>query len=176
MGNKILLAEDSKTQAEYLKMLLESEGYTVVSADDGQIAKEKLQSFIPDLIISDIVMPRVNGYELCRYVKTNPELSSIPFVILTALDSAEDLLRGLEVGADNFIRKPFQEQYLLTRIARIFNNIYSANHESLDKPIEIEYSGNKITLNTNTIHTTQIVELLLSMVEDLGRQNNDFKE
>jgi len=104
-------------------MLLESEGYEVEVATDGEDARDKVAEFLPDLVISDVVMPRMSGFELCRHLKAQTRTASIPVVLLTALDSAQDLLRGLEAGADNFIRKPYDEDYLLSRVRRILSNL-----------------------------------------------------
>jgi DNA-binding response OmpR family regulator len=152
-------------------MLLESEGYEVEVATDGEDARDKVEEFLPDLVISDVVMPRMSGFELCRHLKAQTKTASIPVVLLTALDSAQDLLRGLEAGADNFIRKPYDEDYLLSRVRRILSNLEGGSSlEEPDSPLQAALTGHKLDL---TADKAQIVELLLSMVEDLSRTNEE---
>lgn len=153
-------------------MLLESEGYEVEVATDGEDARDKVAEFLPDLVISDVVMPRMSGFELCRHLKAQTRTASIPVVLLTALDSAQDLLRGLEAGADNFIRKPYDEDYLLSRVRRILSNLDGGSSlEQPDNPLHAALTGHKLDL---TADKAQIVELLLSMVEDLSRTNEEL--
>ena len=99
----VLIAEDSPTQAQELAFLLEEQGYEVVLGRNGREALEKAKSAPPDLIISDIVMPEMDGYTFCRAVKADAELSRIPFILVTSLSSPQDVFKGLDVGADNFI-------------------------------------------------------------------------
>src|ERR1700693_179302 len=110
---KILIAEDSRTQAEQLGFLLEQHGYQVTITADGKQALEAAQAQKPDLIISDIMMPEMDGYELCKAIKSDEKLKDIPVILVTTLSDAQDVIRGLECGADNFIRKPYDERYLL---------------------------------------------------------------
>lgn len=153
-------------------MLLESEGYLVDVASDGESAREKIESDTPDLVISDVVMPRMSGFELCRHLKSQAATRSIPVVLLTALDSAHDLLRGLESGADNFIRKPYDEEYLLSRIRRILSNLEQRKqHTEADGPLHFAVGDHRLDLTADKV---QIVELLLSMVEDLSRTNEEL--
>lgn len=152
-------------------MLLESEGYTVEIASDGESALERVVSFAPDLVVSDVVMPRMSGFELCRHLKSGAGTRTIPVVLLTALDSAQDLLRGLESGADNFIRKPYDEEYLLSRIRRILSNLEQRKEEAEDGPLHFAVGEHRLDLTADKV---QIVELLLSMVEDLSRTNEEL--
>src|SRR3990170_2706251 len=113
MARRILVVEDSATQAEQLRLLLEGEGYAVEVAADGREGLERVRRAAPDLIISDVVMPEMDGYAFCRAVKSAPATSALPFVLLTERRTALDILRGLEHGADNFITKPFEDAVLL---------------------------------------------------------------
>jgi len=119
---RILLAEDSATQARRAQLILEDAGYAVTVAVDGEDAWTKLTAKPYDLIVSDLNMPRVDGYELCRRVKTDQRLKAIPFVLLTAREELAALVRGFEVGADNFISKPWTSSMLLSRLARAFED------------------------------------------------------
>ncbi len=152
-------------------MLLEGEGYLVEIAADGESAREMIEASLPDLVISDVVMPRMSGFELCRHLKSQTRTGSIPVVLLTALDSAQDLLRGLEAGADNFIRKPYDEDYLLARVRRILSNMELEPTADQESPLRFALGECRLDLTANRL---QIVELLLSMVEDLSRANEEL--
>ncbi len=152
-------------------MLLEGEGYLVEIASDGESARERIEASLPDLVISDVVMPRMSGFELCRHLKSQARTRAIPVVLLTALDSAQDLLRGLEAGADNFIRKPYDEDYLLSRVRRILSNLERCQAVDQETPLRFALGEHKLDLTPDKV---QIVELLLSMVEDLSRANEEL--
>jgi PleD family two-component response regulator len=104
----ILIVEDSRTQAEQLQYLLEKHQYTVVTSENGNHALKVLEQYEPKLIITDICMPEMNGYELCRRIKVLDGHEDIPVVVLTSLSNPEDVIEGLECGADNFITKPYK--------------------------------------------------------------------
>src|SRR5712691_1868629 len=121
-GVEILVAEDSPTQAEQLKHLLTERGYTVRVAANGKQALAAMHQCKPTLIISDVVMPEMGGYALCKEIKSQAELKDVPVILLTSLSKAQDVIKGLECGADNFIRKPYDEKYLLSRVDYILMN------------------------------------------------------
>ncbi len=103
--SKILIVEDSKTQALGLHNLLVENDYEVSVAFDGLEAQAYLEKFFPDIIITDVVMPDISGYELCRIIRNNERTKNIPIILLTSLASPEDIIEGLKSGADNFIIK-----------------------------------------------------------------------
>src|SRR5690606_9614853 len=102
---EILVVEDSRTQAEQLRHLLETHGYTVGIAGNGRQALAAMREARPALVISDIVMPEMDGYQLCRAIRRDETLRDIPVVLVTSLSSPQDVIKGLECGADSFIRK-----------------------------------------------------------------------
>jgi signal transduction histidine kinase/DNA-binding response OmpR family regulator len=114
----ILVVEDSVDMRSYIKSSLEPQ-YRVVEAIDGRDGIEKASQIIPDLIISDIMMPETDGYELCRVLKNNRDTSHIPIILLTAKASEENILQGLELGADDYVTKPFSTQLLCARIKNL---------------------------------------------------------
>jgi signal transduction histidine kinase len=120
-SHKILVVEDSKTQALKLQFLLEQEGFYTVIAKDGVHAIEILEEENFSLIISDVVMPRMDGLELCSYLKSHQDYKHIPIILLTALSRLKDVLAGLSRGADNFISKPYDSNYVLYRISQVLN-------------------------------------------------------
>jgi len=107
MDVRILIAEDSPTQAERLRFLLEEQKYSVEVARNGKEGLELARESKPALIISDVLMPDVDGYEFCRNAKADEQLKEIPFILLTSLSDTNDVIRGLQCGADNFITKPY---------------------------------------------------------------------
>jgi DNA-binding response OmpR family regulator len=116
--NIILVVEDSADTRAYIKSSLEP-AYLVVEARDGKEGVQKAREVIPDLIVSDIMMPEIDGCELCRVLKTCIDTSHIPIILLTAKAGEEDVLEGLETGADDYITKPFNTKILCARIKNL---------------------------------------------------------
>lgn len=113
---KILFVEDSKTQAEVIRGLLEKEGYEVIQAEDGKSAIKIAKSQPLDIILLDLVLPDINGNEVCRWLKLNQSTKGIPIIMLTVKGSLTDKVKGLEAGADDYVTKPFDEIELNARI------------------------------------------------------------
>lgn len=172
MTQRILLAEDSATQAERLRELLEREGYGVDVATDGEAALAKIRSDPPDLVVSDVVMPRMDGYALCRAIRSFDETRYLPIVLLTSRGGPEDIIKGLENGADNFIVKPFEDEDLLRRIARIFDYLTMRTGQLLMVEITLGVGGRRLTI---TADKQQIVELLFATAEQLGHANTELE-
>ena len=158
----ILIAEDSPTQAAELSFLLEDQGFNVVLAKNGLKALEMAKDSPPDLIISDIVMPEMDGYAFCKAVKRTSGLDSIPFILVTSLSTPNDVFKGLDVGADNFIVKPYDQGLLISRINYLLTNRDLRRSGKLQVGIEIELSGNRHFI---TAERQQILDLLISTYE-----------
>ncbi|HEY5996275.1 MAG TPA: response regulator [Candidatus Deferrimicrobiaceae bacterium] len=118
----ILLVEDSRTQAELIRHAIEVSGHSVRNAQNGLQALELVREKAPSLVVSDIMMPGLDGYSLCRALKGDPATRTIPFIMLTTLNEPADIIRGIECGADNFICKPFSPEVLLERIDYFLQN------------------------------------------------------
>ena len=115
---KILVVEDEKMLLKTIHFRLKKEGYTVVTAENGKEAIDKLAIELPDLIVSDIMMPYVNGLELVKHVRefTNKE---IPVILLTTLRQEQNVMKAFELGAEEFMTKPFSPSELTVRIKRV---------------------------------------------------------
>lgn len=109
----ILVIDDSLTEREYLKEILESTGFQVLTAINGEQALNTLKTNQPDIIFLDIVMPQMNGYEVCRKIKENPKTKSVPIIICSAKSEEFDRYWGMKQGADAYITKPFRPKELL---------------------------------------------------------------
>lgn len=114
---KIGLAEDDLKIASLIKTGLEESGYTVATVTDGQLAPETFRNMVPDLVMLDIMMPGLNGIEVCRQLKAN--YKNLPILLLTVLGSIDDKVTGLNAGADDYLVKPFHFKELLARIAAL---------------------------------------------------------
>jgi DNA-binding response OmpR family regulator len=119
---KILLVEDEKDILITLQNLLESEKYAVITATDGMEALDKVKLELPDLIILDLMIPKLDGYKVCRLLKFNEQLQKIPIIIITARAQEEDIERGKVVGADFYLTKPFDFKILASKIKELLKN------------------------------------------------------
>lgn len=117
--SKVLVVEDSVSQREMISELLERSGLNVKVASDGVEALENLEQFAPDLVVLDIVMPRMNGYELCRKIKSNPKTQNVPVVMCSSKGEEFDRYWGMKQGADAYIAKPFQPTELIGTIKQL---------------------------------------------------------
>ncbi|MDP2371988.1 EAL domain-containing protein [Rhodoferax sp.] len=169
---EILIAEDSPTQAEQLQYLLEGHDYKVVPAANGRKALESLRRRRPSLVISDIVMPEMNGYELCKAIKSDQALKDIPVILVTTLSDVLDIMKGLECGADNFIRKPYDEKYLLARVDYLLMNQEMRKSQKMQMGMEIHLGGERHFI---TAERQQIVDLLISVYEEAIHLNEELK-
>lgn len=119
----ILVVDDSPVITEMVKDAFEDEGYRVETAGDGVEALRKALDSHPDLIIADISMPGMDGWELCSQIRSNPFTSFIPFIFLTSRTEAPDRIRGIQMGADDYLTKPFDMDELIARVNLIFQRI-----------------------------------------------------
>lgn len=167
----LLIVEDSPTQREMLRYMLEKHDFRVEAAANGKEALTLLEGNRPLAVISDIVMPKMDGYALCRSIKGDPKLQSIPVVLLTSLSDPDDVIMGLECGADYFITKPYNEDFLLSRIQHIMANRNQENEQGARMGLEIFFRGKKYFINSDRL---QILNLLLSTYETAIQNNQEL--
>jgi len=167
----ILIVEDSPTQAEKLRHLIETKGYRVRTAHNGSAALEAIAAGKPHLVLSDIVMPEMDGYGLCKAIKSDPRWNDIPVVLVTSLTDPKDIVRGLECGADNFIRKPYAESYLLQRIEYVLMTQEFRIGKNMDVGIVLYLGGQKHFINSQR---QQMLDLLISTYEQAVFVNEEL--
>ena len=115
---RILVAEDDPVTSRFLTSLLREKGYQVLVAEDGNHAYELAVDQLPDLILSDVVMPYRDGLEILRVIRRDARLANVPVIILSMKDKEEDIVHGLRMGADDYVVKPFNARELLARIRK----------------------------------------------------------
>ena len=169
----IMIVEDSKSQAMMLKSLLTKHDYKVRDFEEGSSAFKAALEEPPILIVSDILMPGMDGYELCQKVKGTKELKEIPIILLTTLQDSMDIIKGLQAGSDNFITKPYDAKYLLSRINYLLANRELRYQGTSDLVLEIMFNGQKYAINSER---KQILDLLLSVYENAVQQNYQLIE
>jgi len=165
----ILLVDDERNIVDLARMYLEQEGFKVEAAYDGQVALDKIKSLQPALVVLDLMLPVVDGWEVCRRVRST---SDVPIIMLTARDDDVDKIVGLELGADDYVTKPFNPRELVARVKAILRR---AGHEpSGEKPItlgnlsvdparrEVTAAGRPVELRTKEF------DLLLVLAENRG--------
>jgi two-component system sensor histidine kinase/response regulator len=169
---EILIVEDSPTQAERLRRLLQSMRYGARVAGNGRLALEAIRARPPQLVLSDIVMPEMDGYELCRSIKADAALRHIPVILVTSLNDPKDIIRGIECGADNFIRKPYAEDYLLNRIGHMLMNQKLRQGTNMEVGIALVLGEQKHFINAER---QQILDLLISTYEQAVQVNSELQ-
>ncbi len=170
----VLAVEDSLVQAKRLEYFFKKYQIDYRIFSTGEEAIIYLGKRIPELIISDVIMPGMDGYELCRRVKENPATATIPVILLTSLQDPNDIIRGLQAGADNFITKPYDEKYLLSRIEHLLSNIDLGKNgfqQENTNPISLRYRGEEFKITSGR---RQILDLLVSVYDTAIQRNEEL--
>ena len=170
-GPLLLIVEDSAVQRVMLQRLLVHEGYRLLLAKDGQEGLTLVRTHRPSLVISDISMPVMDGYAMCRLIKHDAELRHIPVLLLTGLDDPAEVIRALDAGADNYLTKPVEDAHLLGRIGSLLV-LHSDDSTNDDQDgMQITFAG-----ETHRVHATprQTLNLLLSTYENAVRKNREL--
>jgi DNA-binding response OmpR family regulator len=129
MSPKIAVVDDEEAMVQLLTVELESEGYEVLPANNGTSGLKMIEDRRPDLVILDIMMPDLSGYEIIEALKSNPALSNIPIILLTAKSLDDDIQKGLDLGAQDYVTKPFHAGLLIKRISTLLGRTSPAADE-----------------------------------------------
>lgn len=168
---KILLVEDSEVQALSLKKILVRHGYEVIVANNGAEGITMARTHRPNLIITDILMPVMNGYDMTREIRDDPELKSIPVILLTQLTEVDEIISGLDSGAENYVTKPYDEGYLLARIDALLENPCKFKNNPNGKATEFEHNGKRYSIRAGR---GQTIGFLLSTYENAIIKNKSL--
>ena len=169
----ILVAEDSGVQAFMLRHILEEQGYRVSVVGNGLAALDLVNQGSPDLIVSDVNMPGISGYELCKRVKANAQLGDSPVILVTTLSDPADVLLGLQCGADSFVIKPYDKNHMLARVAHALGNRDAAAQTQEAGGVDIVFHGEKHHV---TASRAQILNLLMSTYDATAQRNKELHE
>jgi DNA-binding response OmpR family regulator len=168
----ILVVDDEPHVVRLVIANLEPSGYKILTATDGQQALQVVQDESPDLVILDIMLPKMDGYEVCRRIR---EFSPVPVVMLTARSAEVDLVHGFDVGADDYMTKPFAANELLVRVRAVLRRSkwpeeVLSRHGFKAGPIEIDFAGHKVTVNGQPVKLSPTeYRLLAYMASNAGR-------
>ena len=170
-GVDVLIAEDSRIQAKMLQKRLLDAGHTVRWGENGALALALARERRPDIIVSDIEMPEMTGYEFCKAVKTDPALQTVPFILLSTLSDPIDIIRGLDSGADNYVTKPYEPDYLLARMQSLLATPIAAADDTDDAMLEVTLAGQKFRVRAGR---QQVLNLLVSTFENAVSKNQEL--
>ena len=168
---KILIVEDSTVQRVMLQRLLQRAGYRFLSAKDGVEGLALVRAQRPALVISDVTMPNMDGYEMCWKIKKDPELRDVPVLLLTNMDDPKEVIRGLEVGADNYLTKPAEDQHLLERIHFFLTLTDEERGAGGPHGMMVPFAGQRYKIKTGR---RQTMNMLLSTYESAVRKNREL--
>jgi diguanylate cyclase (GGDEF)-like protein/PAS domain S-box-containing protein len=167
----LLIVEDSALQAQLLKRVLLRQGFGILIARDGAEGLSMVRDKRPVLVISDIMMPRMNGFELCRAIKEDANLRDIPVILLTSLSESDDVFHGLMARADAFVTKPYHEGFLLQRITHLLDDRRLREQQGAGPANTITFNGTLYTIDSD-VH--QVVNLLISTYEQAIQHNREL--
>ncbi|HNZ65490.1 MAG TPA: response regulator [Smithella sp.] len=145
MTHKILIVDDEKDIIELISYHMEKEGFSVAKACDGELALQIIKTQKPDLIILDLMLPKMSGLDVCRNVRCNPSTAALPIIMLTAKGDELDKIIGLEVGADDYVTKPFSVRELIARVRSVLRRLKESEktpdtEEFVHKGLKINYT------------------------------------
>lgn len=167
----ILVVEDSPTQSLLIRRTLGEHGHTVITAADGLEGLTLVKEKHPNVVISDIAMPAMDGFALCREIKQDPQLNEVRVVLLTTLSDPKEVLRGLTAGADFYLVKPYDEQQLAVRLATILGVAMEDRCREMAGGLEVRFANEHHLVHADR---RQIMTLLLSTYENAAQQNSEL--
>ena len=149
---KILVVDDEKQLVSLVSLHMDMAGYEVLSARDGEEALAVVSAHKPDLLILDLMLPKIDGWEVCRRIRTEPEISDTPVIMLTACSDSGDKLRGFECGADDYVTKPFSPRELVARVKRV---LARADNRSL-APKRYSFDDLDVDMENSTVKVKDV--------------------
>ena len=170
-NQKILVVDDEERMARFIRLNLEHDGFQVVEAYRGQEAMDKLRTTLPDLILLDIMMPDIDGFEVLKMIR---EVSSIPVIMLTAKGEEDDKVKGLELGADDYITKPFSPRELVSRVKAVLRRSEVPGEGStdviqVDDHLKIDFNRREIWVSDKLVSLRPTeYRLLYHLVQNAG--------
>ncbi|HEX3763315.1 MAG TPA: response regulator [Kofleriaceae bacterium] len=168
---RVLVVDDSRTQAEQARLVLDAAGFTVEVAASGEEALERMVGGAFDLVLSDVMMPGITGYELCRAAKAAAATRDLPVVLLTSLDDPLEVIRALECGADGFITKDLGFDQLVQRVRTVVENQRLRAGVATGSSINVHFLGRTFPIQSER---QQILDLLVSTFEDTVRKQQEL--
>ncbi|MDD2490567.1 MAG: response regulator, partial [Bacteroidales bacterium] len=169
----IVASEDSLVQAKRLEYLFKKNEINYKIFNNASDAYESIIVSKPALVISDVVMPGMDGFEFCTKIKNNKSLSNIPVMLLTALQDSDDIIKGLQSGADNFVTKPYDESEILERIEHLLENREIESISDDGGEINLKFRGNEYKITSSK---RQIIDLLISVYETASKRNSELRD
>ncbi|MGA3207905.1 MAG: response regulator [Syntrophales bacterium] len=156
MPKKILIVDDEKDIVDLVSYNLEKEGFTTIKAYDGESALKLVDAKKPDLVILDLMLPGVRGLEVCKFIRKNPEIETLPIIMLTAKGDQVDKILGLEMGADDYVTKPFNVRELIARVRAVMRRA-EVRHDPYRKErfaykgLRFDYTSYEVTVDGKKI-------------------------
>ena len=174
MPKHVLVVEDEPDTAELIELHLKNDGYRVTVAGDGDQALKKVHKHMPDLVILDLMIPEITGVEVCKFIRKDPATKSIPIIMCTAKTGEIDKILGLELGADDYVTKPFSPRELLLRVKNLIKRSDSSNVKADERlvigEIVIDKNTHEVKVDGQTIDLTATeYKLLILFTEKIGR-------
>ena len=174
MPKHVLVVEDEPDTAELIELHLKNDGYRVTVAGDGDQALKKVHKHMPDLVILDLMIPEITGVEVCKFIRKDPATQSIPIIMCTAKTGEIDKILGLELGADDYVTKPFSPRELLLRVKNLIKRSDSSNVKANERlvigEIVIDKNTHEVKVDGQTIDLTATeYKLLILFTEKIGR-------
>ena len=136
-NKNILVVEDDSGIKELISFNLSNQGHQIFEANNGELGIEKARKKLPDLILLDLMLPGIHGLDVCRIIKADQETKDIPIIMVTAMGQEEDIVKGLETGADDYITKPFSIKVLLARVSAVLRRSFEEYDQDSDKSLLI---------------------------------------
>ena len=133
MAYKILVVDDEPTIVRLMEFILARQGHEMIVAVNGEEALQKIKVHQPDLVLLDIMMPRIDGYEVAQKLRADPQTAALPIIMLSAKAQDEDIRRGVEVGVDEYVTKPFTPDYLVQVVSKYLSRIQAAEIQAAEE-------------------------------------------